>query len=107
MNGTLSRTEPPAGFKHAARADLVVRNWGVHPVQLTRVETFSWYGSVVVLNDGFAPLALAAGQTASFSVTLRANADISCSEGVGITVSVEGQTPSYVVFGCEVADWPF
>ena len=104
---TLSRTAPPAGIKHAARADLVVKNWGVHPVRVTRIETFSWYGTVVVLNGGFAPFSLAPGQTASFSVALKANADITCSEGIGIGVFVEGQTPSYILFGCELADWPF
>src|SRR6476646_9370738 len=26
LDGTLSRTAPPAGFEHAARADMVVRN---------------------------------------------------------------------------------
>ena len=76
-------------------------------MQLARIETFSWYGSVLVLYSGFTPFSLAAGQTASFSVTLKANADIACSDGVGIAIFVEGQTPNYVVFGCEVADWPF
>lgn len=107
IGGTLSRTAPPAGFEHAARADMVVRNWGPHSVQLTRIETYSWYGTVAVLNDGFVPLRLAAGQTASFSVTLKAHADIGCAEGIGITVVVEDQLPNYDIFGCEVADWPF
>jgi hypothetical protein len=108
VDGTLSRiSPPPAGFKHAARADMVVKNWGVHPVRLTRIETSDWYGLEEVLNGGFTPFAIAAGQTASFSVTLKSNANFDCSLGVVIRVYVEGQVPNYHAFGCEVVDWPF
>lgn len=107
MEVTLSPTTPPAGVKHAALAVVVVRETGGRTVQLTGMRASAYFGDAALQVIGFTPVQLAAGQTASFTVTLTAGADIECVEGVAFSISSADQASAFDIVGCETVDWPF
>lgn len=108
MEVTLSRSNPPAGVKHAALATVMVRETGGRAVQLTYMTaTSNDFNGTAIQVGGFSPMTLAAGQTVSFTVTLTTRSDISCSAGLALTIFTADQAPAFDSLGCEVVDWPF
>ncbi len=107
MEVTLSPAAPPTGIKHAALAVVVVRETGGRTVQLTGMDASADSGYTVLQVIGFAPVQVAPGQTATFTVTLTAGVDIDCAEGVAFSLSSAGQASAFDIVGCENVDWPF
>jgi len=104
---SLSKIEPPYGYKHAAHADITVRETGGRALQLTGVRAISYYEGLPVSVLGFSPLAVPAGQTKSFRVDFASRDDIGCTEGILVELSSTDREPAYAAVGCGVGDWPF
>jgi hypothetical protein len=106
MEVTLSRTDPPAGVPYAARAAVTLHEKGGHAVRLTGMKASSYYGLVEMRVLGFAPIDLAAGGTASFTVTVTTQSHVSCTEEVDFEILAIGQESALKSVGCENSDWP-
>jgi hypothetical protein len=109
MEMTLSRSDPPAGVKHAARAAVVVRETGGRAVHLTNLLAgpSDYFDETQIHVSGFTPTELSPNQTASFTVTLTTGKDMPCSTGLLLEVYTAEEGPAFASAGCETVDWPF
>jgi len=82
---TLSRTEPPAGTKHAVVAHIlaVAR---ARAVMLLDVKAFNYRGTANVEVNGFVPVQLNPYKSTSFDVLLTSRYDIPCADELIIQV---------------------
>ena len=103
MEVTLSPLTPPAGFKHAARAAIVVRELIGKGVTLQSIAAVAEDNFVHIPVSGFTSFRLGPNQTASFDVTLTAQDDIPCVY-FGLDVRViyafdDGATNTVIAYG--------
>jgi len=106
---TLTRLDPPAGFKHAVLAAFVVREVQGRPVLLDSVKAYNYEGANLAV-AGFTPQVLPAGGTARFDVTVTSANDIPCADGLLILVSYDNELQSGAKggsFNCRTGEWLF